>query len=101
MCCLATGWSLREGIYDGGAAFPIGWNMLLAAILPTSVGPGSSVVGLGDKGLVVVMIPGPLTGSLVKPPEGSPVKKLYGVLVSVLLQNIRDSKLPQSPMTLQ
>lgn len=60
----------------------MGWKISPEEILFTDVGPGFSEVGLGDKGLVAVEAPGPRIGSLVKPPEGSPVRKLYCVSVN-------------------
>ena len=69
-------------MYEGGAALSIAWKISPEEILFTDVGPGFSEVELGDNGLVAVEAPGPRIGSLVKPPEGSPVIKLCDVLVN-------------------
>jgi hypothetical protein len=42
-----------------------------------AVGPGLRGVSFGQSGFSAVVGPGPSFGSLVKPPEGSPVKMLY------------------------
>jgi len=76
MFCLWTGWSALEGIADGITALALDWKIFDEAGLKGAVGPGSRGVSSGHSGLVAVVVPGPSTGSFVKPPEGRPVKKL-------------------------
>ena len=68
---------MREGIEGGGAPVANAWKMFgEAASTSGAVGPGSRGVSLGASDAVAVVVPGPLTGFSVKPPEGRPVKKL-------------------------
>lgn len=59
------------------------WKMFPEETFTFSVGAGLSGVEFGANDLVAVVAPGPWIGSRVKPPGGSPVKKLCTVLVAI------------------
>lgn len=76
-----TAWSSRDVICWGGASVAIGTKTFLAAVPTSVVVPGASVESMGARDPTLLMdIVG--MGSRVKPPDGSPVRKVFVIHVS-------------------
>jgi hypothetical protein len=81
MLSFFTAWSSRDVICWGGASVAMGTKTFLAAVPTGVVVPGARVESMGARDPTSLMeIVG--MGSRVKPPDGSPVRKVFVIHLS-------------------